>query len=353
METPLFELHKKLNAKIVDFHNWKMPLYYDSIINEHMWTKENASIFDVSHMGRILISGKDSLDFLNYITTIDILNLKVNSAKYGLMLNENAGIVDDLVVYRIDELSFLLVVNSGTRNKDLEHIRRYSKDFKVKIEDITLSLSQIAVQGPKSKQVLEEILNISLDIQYYSFIKYEDMIISRTGYTTEDGFEVYISSNKVLEFTENLLRNSTVKMAGLGARNSLRLEAGYCFYGNDIDENIDPISARLKWTIYLDKDFLGKEKLLKIIESGVEYVRVGFIANDRAIPRERSDIYINENKVGYVTSGTFSPMLKKGIGMGYILKEYSKLDTEILINENKFKIVKLPFVEGSLRNIKR
>ncbi|MCS7244551.1 MAG: glycine cleavage system aminomethyltransferase GcvT [candidate division WOR-3 bacterium] len=353
METPLIQLHKKLNAKIVDFHNWKMPLYYDSIINEHLWTKENASIFDVSHMGRILINGKGSIDFLNYITTIDILNLQIGSAKYGLILNENAGIVDDLVVYRIDELGFLLVVNAGTRNKDLEHIRRHSEEFDIKIEDITFNISQIAIQGPKSKSVLEEVLGISIDIPYYCFVKHDDMIISRTGYTTEDGFEVYINSDRALEFTENLLKNPNIKMAGLGARNTLRLEAGYCLYGNDIDENINPISARLRWTIYLDKNFLGKERLLKIIENGVNYVRVGFIAIDRGIPREKDDIYINEKKVGYVTSGAFSPTLKKGIGMGYMLKEYSKLDTEILINGNKFKVVRLPFVEGSLKNIKK
>jgi len=352
MKTPLFDLHIKLNAKIVDFHNWQMPLFYESIIKEHLWTKENCSIFDVSHMGRVIIRGNDSENFLNYLTTIDIKNLKINQAKYGLMLNENAGIIDDLVVYKLSQNEFLMVINAGTTQKDLNHILSYSKNYNIEIENITYKISQIAVQGPKSKEILENYLKTNLDIPYYHFIKYNDLIISRTGYTTEDGFEIYISSEYVLGFTENLLKNEFVKMAGLGSRDTLRLEAGYCLYGNDINENINPISAKLKWAIYFDKDFIGKEKLLEIMKNGVEYVRVGFIAIDKGIPRENNEIYFNNEKIGYVTSGTFSPSLKKGIGMGYVKNEFSKINNEIIINNNLFLITKLPFVEGSLKRIK-
>ncbi len=349
MKTPLYELHVELKAKIVDFHGWQMPLFYEGIIKEHNWTRQNCSIFDVSHMGRILIKGKDAKKFLNYITTINIENLKDNEAKYGLMLNENAGIIDDLIVYKISDEEFLVVINASNINKDLEHIYKHSKSFDIRIENITHNISQIAIQGPRAKEVLENFLKIKLDIGYYKFIRLDDLIISRTGYTPEDGFEVYINSNDVLKFTKELLKNEYVRMAGLGARNTLRLEAGYCLYGNDIDENTDPISARLKWTVYLDKDFIGKEKLLDIIKNGIEYVRIGFAAIDRGIPREKNDIFFDNLKIGYVTSGTFSPSLKKGIGIGYVKKEFSKEGTEIIINSNRFLITKPPFVEGSLR----
>ncbi|MEO0202455.1 MAG: glycine cleavage system aminomethyltransferase GcvT [candidate division WOR-3 bacterium] len=352
MKTPLYELHLELNAKMVNFHDWQMPLFYESIIKEHNWTRENCSIFDVSHMGRIIIEGKDSKDFLNYITTINIYNLKVNQAKYGLMLNENAGIIDDLVVYKISDEEFLLVVNAGTTQKDLNHIYKFSNNFNVKVEDISKKISQISVQGPKAKEILEKFLNMNLDIPYYSFINKDEVLISRTGYTPEDGFEIYINSGKILEFTKELLKFEYVKMAGLGARDTLRLEAGYCLYGNDIDENTNPISANLKWAVYLEKDFIGKEKLIEILNKGVDYIRIGFISLDRSIPREKNEIYFNNEKVGNVTSGTFSPSLKRGIGMGYIKKEFSEIGREIIINSNKFLITKLPFVEGSLKNIK-
>lgn len=353
MKTPLYELHVELNAKIVNFHNWEMPLFYESIIKEHNWTRENCSIFDVSHMGRIIIKGKFAKDFLNYITTINILAMNDNQAKYGLMLNENAGIIDDLVVYKISDEEFLLVVNAGTKEKDLKHIYNFSDKYDVKIEDVSPQTSQIAIQGPKSREILEHFLSINLDIPYYSFIKHNNLIISRTGYTPEDGFEIYISSSEILKFTKELLKNENVKMAGLGARDTLRLEAGYCLYGNDINEDIDPISANLKWAVYLEKNFIGKEKLLEILNKGVEYKRVGFISLDKSIPREKNEIFFDNLKVGYVTSGTFSPSLKKGIGMGYIKREFAEVGKEIVINSGRFLITKLPFVEGSLKNIKR
>jgi aminomethyltransferase len=326
-----------------------MPLYYESIINEHVWTRNNVSIFDVSHMGRILIKGSSSIDFLNYITTINIKDLKNFQAKYGLMLNDNAGIIDDLVVYKFSDEEFMMVVNSGTKEKDLNHIINHSKKFNVEVIDISENLSQIAIQGPKSQEVLENFLKINLDIPYYHFIKKDNFIISRTGYTPEDGFEIYVNSSEILEFTKSLLNNQLVKMAGLGARDTLRLEAGYCLYSNDINEETDPISAKLKWAIYFDKEFVGKEKLLEIMKNGNEFTRIGFISVENTIPRKGNEIYINSNKVGYVTSGTFSPSLNKGIGMGYIKKEFSEVGNEILINSKKYKIVKLPFVRGSLK----
>jgi len=347
--TPLYPLHLELKAKIINFYDWLMPLYYESIINEHIWTRNNVSIFDVSHMSRILIKGKFSIDFLNYITTINIKDLKNFQAKYGLMLNNNAGIIDDLVVYKFSDEEFMMVVNSGTKEKDLNHITKYSKQFNVEIVDISENLSQIAIQGPKSQEILENFLKINLDIPYYHFIKNNNFIISRTGYTPEDGFEIYLSSIEILEFTKSLLEYELVKMAGLGARDTLRLEAGYCLYSNDISEEIDPISAKLKWTIHFDKEFLGKEKLLEIIKNGNEFTRIGFVSIENTIPRKGNEIYINSKKVGYVTSGTFSPSLNKGIGMGYIKKEFSEVGNEILINSKKYKIVKLPFVKGSLK----
>jgi len=347
--TPLYPLHLELKAKMINFYDWLMPLYYESIINEHVWTRNNVSIFDVSHMGRILIKGSSSIDFLNYITTINIKDLKNFQAKYGLMLNDNAGIIDDLVVYKFSEEEFMMVVNSGTKEKDLNHIIKHSKKFNVEVIDISENLSQIAIQGPKSQEVLENFLKINLDIPYYHFIKKDNFIISRTGYTPEDGFEIYISSSEILEFTKSLLNNQLVKMAGLGARDTLRLEAGYCLYSNDINEETDPISAKLKWAIHFDKEFVGKEKLLEIMKNGSEFTRIGFISVENTIPRKGNEIYINSNKVGYVTSGTFSPSLNKGIGMGYIKKEFSEVGNEILINSKKYKIVKLPFVRGSLK----
>ena len=298
----------------------------------------------------------------NFKGVIDLISMKAvyfegekgEMVKYEEIPNELKNYAEEYRTFMLEKLAesdeeFMMVVNSGTKEKDLKHMSKYSKQFNVEIVDISEDLSQIAIQGPKSQEILENFLKINLDIPYYHFIKKDNFIISRTGYTPEDGFEIYVSSSEILEITKSLLKYELVKMAGLGARDTLRLEAGYCLYSNDINEEIDPISAKLKWAIYFDKEFLGKEKLLEIIKNGNEFTRIGFISIENTIPRRGNEIYIDSNKVGYVTSGTFSPSLNKGIGMGYIKKEFSEAGNEILINSKKYKIVKLPFVRGSLK----
>ncbi len=345
---------------MVDFAGWEMPLQYSGIINEHLWTRESASIFDVSHMGRVKVMGPDAEKYLNYLTTANVSRMDELDAKYALMLNERGGIIDDLVIYRLPEGDFLVVINAATTPKDLNHMEKVKEEgkFDVTIENITDDVAQIALQGPESVNVLQKYTEAPLDrVYYYTAVETKvmgyDVLLSRTGYTGEDGFEIYAVPDAIINITVELLSNEAVRMAGLGARDTLRLEAGYVLYGNDIDESTDPISARLKWTIDFDKDFIGKEAVLKVMEQKPEYYRVGLKAVSRGIPRHADPVYLNDEKVGHVTSGTFSPILKKGIAMAYVKREHSKKGTLLKIKNFDYEVVRMPFVEGSVKNAPR
>ncbi len=345
---------------MVDFAGWEMPLQYSGIINEHLWTRESASIFDVSHMGRVKVMGPDAEKYLNYLTTADVAGMDELDARYALMLNERGGIIDDLVIYRLPENDFLVVINAATTSKDLKHMERVKEEgnFDIVLENITEGVAQIALQGPESVNILQDYTEAPIDrVYYYTAIETKvmgyDVLLSRTGYTGEDGFEIYAVPDAIVNITVELLSREAVRMAGLGARDTLRLEAGYVLYGNDIDESTDPISARLKWTIDFDKDFIGKEAVLRVLEQKPEYYRVGLRAVSRGIPRHADPVSAGDEKVGHVTSGTFSPILKRGIAMAYVKREHSKRGTRLKVKNFEYEVVKMPFVEGSVKNAPR
>jgi aminomethyltransferase len=359
--TPFFDIHRELGAKIVPFGGFEMPLFYSSIIEEHRWVRKSAGVFDVSHMGEIEIKGRDSLKFVSYVTSNNPASLKPFEVQYSTILNENGGIVDDLLVYRLDE-GFLLVVNASNTKKDYEWLLGFATKFDVEIRNISDEVAELAFQGPLSEEVLQKLVNFPLkDLGYYRAargkVKGRDALISRTGYTGEDGFEIYLDPSDSKEILYALLDFEEVKPAGLGARDTLRMEMGYCLYGNDIDETTNPFEARLGWIVKMEKgNFVGREALLKIKERGIKRKRVGFETDKKGVfPRPHQKISRGEEVVGEVTSGGYSPSLNRGIGMGYVEVKSSKPDTLLTLHirdrKEEVRIVKLPFYKmGSVKS---
>jgi aminomethyltransferase len=329
----LHNVHRK-TAKLTIFAGFEMPESYTGVIPEHLAVRNGVGIFDISHMGRVSINGTDSERFLDYIITNDVSITSPNEASYSVMCNPAGGVLDDFVFYRLEKESFLVVYNANNRKKDFDWLAKNSKNFDVKIEDISDQTVMFAVQGPKAELVLQEIASTDLErIRRFgcdnSFLAGVKVFISRTGYTGEDGFEIFVWNasltrpdeavklwNKILESGRSL----GLSPCGLAARDTLRLEAGMCLYGNDIDETTTPLEARLGFVVKFKKErFIGKEALLQQKEAGVKRKRVGISMIDKGIPRPRFDI-LNEadTKIGFITSGTFSPILKSGIGMGYV-----------------------------------
>ena len=311
-----------------------MPLLYKGITYEHLAVRNNAGIFDISHMGRVTIEGAEAENFLNSVITNDVTKLSPYSAQYSVMCNENGGIMDDFIIYRLDEKKFMMVSNASNREKDYVWLLRNAKDFNVKLEEVSDSVAMFAVQGPDAERTLQKISTDDLSkIERFkcafSRLAGVDVFLSRTGYTGEDGFEVFIW-NASLAKPENAIKlwNAIleageafeIEPCGLGARDTLRLEAGMCLYGNDIDENTTPLEAALGFVVKLQKDnFWGKEALLKQKNEGIKRKRVGTVMIEQGIPRPEYEIYsVQGERVGHVTSGTFSPLLKYGIGMAYI-----------------------------------
>jgi len=351
--TPFYDVHRELGAKIVPFGGFEMPLMYRSIVEEHRWVRSRVGVFDVSHMGEIEIKGKDALRFVSYVTSNDPASLKLFEVQYSTLLNERGGIVDDLLVYRLEDC-FLLVVNASNTQKDYEWLINHATKFDVEIKNISNEMAELAVQGPLSENVLKKVVDISLeDLKYYRAskgkVRGRDALISRTGYTGEDGFEIYLNPQDAKEILYALLEFDDVKPVGLGARDTLRMEMGYCLYGNDIDETTNPFEARLGWIVKMDKeDFIGKESLLRIRDEGVKRRRVGFEAEKKGVfPRPHQEIKKDGKIVGTVTSGGYSPSLDIGIGMGYVDINHSEPDTTLTLRvrekEESVKIIKLPF----------
>ena len=355
-KTPFYSIHKSLNAKLVPFAGYLMPIQYKGVIFEHNHVREKLGVFDVSHMSQIMIEGDNAGVFLQRITTNDIFKLKDGKVQYSCMLNEDGGIIDDLLVYRINSTLYMLVVNASNAMKDFDWINS-KNDFNLSILDVTPKRGLLALQGPKSKDLLQKLTSIDLNhIPYYSFkiaklAGCDDVIISNTGYTGSGGFELYMKHTDALNIWESLFQNSNLlEPIGLAARDTLRLEMGYCLYGNDITENTSPIEAQLAWIVKLTKEFIGKKVIEKQLSEGVSKVLIGFILEERGIPRKDYDILnIKEEIIGKVTSGTMSPSLNKAIGMGYVNIEESGLETTIfiLIRDKKVRarIVKRPFYE--------
>ncbi len=358
-KTPLFEAHKKLGARIVDFAGFDMPLQYTGIMKEHQWVRSHAGLFDVSHMGEIEVRGTRALDFVSYVTSNDPSALEVFQVQYSAFPTPQGTIVDDLLVYRLPD-HFLLVVNASNIEKDYSWLLEHKFEG-VEIINKSDEVAELALQGPESEAVLQPLVDFNLsDLKYYWSVKTrilgKDALISRTGYTGEDGFEIYLEPEHIEEVFFKLLEDERVKPAGLGARDTLRLEMGYCLYGNDIDETTNLLEAGLGWITKLNKpDFIGKEALLKIKSEGLKRKRVGFEAKEpRDIPRHGYKIFHNQEEIGVVTSGTYSPSLKKGIGMGYVAKEIAKpgntIQVDIRGKLSDMEIVKLPFYKsGSIK----
>ncbi|MBX5328195.1 glycine cleavage system aminomethyltransferase GcvT [Candidatus Bathyarchaeota archaeon A05DMB-5] len=370
--TQLYEIHKR-TAKMTVFAGFEMPLWYTNVTPEHLAVRNNVGIFDISHMGRVIVSGPDAERFLNYVITNDVSKLLPNSAQYSVMCNEKGGIIDDFVVYRLEMEKFLVVFNASNREKDYNWLVKNSKEFNVKIEEVSDSVAMFAVQGPNAEKTLAKISSEDLSkIERFKCghtrLSEVEVFISRTGYTGEDGFEVFVwnaslakPDNAVKLWNAILEAGKTfeIKPCGLGARDTLRLEAGMCLYGNDIDENITPLEAALGFVVKLQKDnFIGKDALLKQKTEGIRRKRVGIQMIDQGIPRLGFEIYGADGaKIGYVTSGTFSPLLRYGIGMGYV--EVSKALEGNIVNVKirgklaHAKIVSFPFYDAEKYGYKR
>ena len=358
-KTAFNEFHKNLGAKMVSFAGYEMPIEYSGINNEHVTVRNGAGVFDVSHMGEFWVKGPNALELVQKVTSNDASTLQIGQAQYSCLPNGKGGIVDDLLVYRYDEEKYLLVVNASNIDKDWAWVNEQNT-MGAELENASDDISQLAIQGPKATAILQKLTDINLsDIEYYTFTTgaiagAEEVIISNTGYTGSGGFELYIynkDAEKVWKAIFEAGAEEGILPIGLAARDTLRLEKGFCLYGNDIDDTTSPIEAGLGWiTKFNDQNnFIDKEYLLKQKEEGVSKRLRGFVLEDRGIPRKDYEI-VNENDevIGRVTSGTMSPMLQKGIGMGYVNKGYTKFETEIFIKVRnrklKAKVVKLPFV---------
>ena len=354
-KTVLFDKHIRLGAKMVDFAGFKMPISYTSVTGEHIHVREKVGIFDVSHMGEFEILGKNSTQFIQFICSNDIMKLKPGKAQYNCLVNSDGGIIDDLIVYRIDEEKYLLVVNASNIEKDLNWIKSLNKEYNCSINNISDTTSLLAVQGPMAEQLCTRLTDEDLrSLNNYSFILgnfagIDDVIISRTGYTGSGGFELYIDNHNVEHIWDKLFsyEDIEVKPVGLAARDTLRIEMGYCLYGNEIDELVTPIEANLGWITKIETNFIGSKSINKQIENGIKKKLVGFTVKGKGIPRKGYEIFDkSENLIGKVTSGTFSPILKKGIGLAFIENNFSleKIYLKIRNNFIEIEIVKTPFI---------
>ncbi len=357
--TKFYPIHQKLNAKIVDFAGFKMPIQYSSIIEEHKTVRSNVGVFDVSHMGEIIIKGDNALDFVQYVTTNDAAVLTNGRVQYSLMCYEDGGIVDDLLVYRINQNEYMFVVNAANKDKDYDWLLRNNK-YDVEIRDESDEYSLLAVQGPNSKAVLQIICDRELNLEYYHFfyarIAGIDTLISRTGYTGELGYEIYFKGDEevALKIWESIFEAGSeynIKPVGLGARDTLRLEMGYCLYGNDIDKSTNPLEASLGWVVKLKKNnFIGKEALLQIKENGLKRKLIPILSQEKAFPRHGYEITANGNIIGKVTSGTVSPIIEKAIALGYVDIDYATEGTKVnfLIRGKEIPatVTKLPFIKN-------
>ena len=353
-KTALYNSHIDLQAKMVPFAGYEMPVTYQKISNEYESVRNNCGVFDVSHMGQICISGDDSILLIQKLTVNDVTDLNDNEAQYTAMCNNDGNIIDDLIVYKLNDKNLLLVVNASNTQNILDWMKSHQDNYDLNISLQNNTDSLIAVQGPNSRQILNEILNINLDIKFYHLMQtqlYNDnVIISRTGYTGELGYEIMANHDTIRKLW-NLLIQKNVMPCGLAVRDVLRMEMKYCLYGNDISLNTNPIEAGLSWIVKFKKDFIGKDFLLKYKSSKNQKRLIGFRMLDKAIPRKGYSVLFDNKSIGIVTSGTHSPNLSKGIGLAYIDNQYNKIGNMINIEIRnrlmKAEIVKTPFVQNT------
>ncbi|MDZ4845472.1 MAG: glycine cleavage system aminomethyltransferase GcvT [Chitinophagales bacterium] len=356
-ETALTPVHISLGAKMAEFAGYNMPIVYTSINEEHAAVRNGMGVFDVSHMGEFMLKGKGALDLIQKVTTNDASKLMPRKAQYSSLPNLNGGLVDDLLVYMIAENEYLLVVNASNIQKDWNWIAQFNTDG-VEMTDISDNITLLAVQGPKVVEALQTLTTVDLKtIPYYSFAKgkfagIDNVVISATGYTGAGGFELYFDKKHALKIWEAVFaagKDFGVKPVGLAARDTLRLEMGYCLYGNDIDDTTSPLEAGLGWITKFTKDFNSKEIFLKQKQEGVKRKLIGFELVEKGIPRHDYRILDAEgNVIGKVTSGTMAPTLKKPVGMGYVATPFASLEKEIFIEIRnsavRARVVKMPFL---------
>lgn len=355
--TPFNQKHLDLGAKMADFAGFDMPISYGSIQEEHQAVRKAAGIFDVSHMGEFHLSGPQAMDLLQWVTTNDVSKLEPGRAQYNCLPNENAGIVDDLLIYCLTKNDYLLVVNAANIQKDFDWIKSQGEKFDCLLQDKSDRYALLAVQGPKATEILQKLTPHNLSgISYYhfahdSFAGLDEVLISATGYTGSGGFELYLPVDGAASAWDKILeagKSEGLQPVGLAARDTLRLEMGYCLYGNDINDETTPLEGSLGWITKLNTEFVSVEKLRQQKEDGIKKRLIGFEMSERGIPRKGYEILNAEGKViGQVTSGTMSPSLGKGIGLGYVRSKYRKSGTEIKIGIRKkqvsAQVVKLPF----------
>lgn len=331
-KTSLYEKHIANNATMVDFAGYAMPIYYTNIKKEHEAVRNNVGMFDVSHMGEIKIKGNDAEKYLEWMFSNNVATLKDKSCAYGFLCKEDGGVIDDLIVYKITQNHYLLVVNASNETKAFKWLLENQKDFDVEVENASNNYSLIALQGPNSKKVIEKTLNFEVCLKPFTFYYFnfnnEDILISATGYTGEDGYEIY-GSHKAIVALWDLLEKEGVMACGLGARDTLRFEAGFPLYGNELSEEITPVEAGLNFAISWNKDFLGKNSLLELKNKGLSRKIVGLELKDKGIIRNSYKVYYNDKEVGYVTTGYLSPTLNKALAFALIDVEASKLNTEV------------------------
>ena len=357
-KTPLYDRHLALGGKIIDFGGWAMPVQYSNVIEEHNATRTKAGVFDICHMGEIEVKGAQAFELLQWVLSRNIEGQAVGQLKLSVMTNENGGIIDDLTVYKFDQGHYMIVTNAGTKDKDFTWIEKQKKEkgfSNVEITDISDQTGKLDIQGPLSQKILQKVTSDDLDtLRYYHSMNTKVMnfsaLVSRSGYTGEDGFEVYADSRKIGEIWNELLKIGAdfgLKPAGLGARDTLRLEAGMMLYGNDMDDTITPLEVVYGWITNLEKDFMGSNALRQMKEKGISRKLVGFEMEDRGIARHGYKVFREDREIGIVTSGTFTPTLQKAVGFAFVPMAFSEPGTDIFIqirdHQAKAQIVGLPF----------
>tara|TARA_R110002012_G_scaffold322018_1_gene553708 strand:- start:2089 stop:3174 length:1086 start_codon:yes stop_codon:yes gene_type:complete len=355
--TALTKVHEKLGAKLVPFAGFNMPVSYEGVNIEHETVRNAVGVFDVSHMGEFLITGPKALDLIQKVSSNDASKLEIGKAQYSCLPNETGGIVDDLIIYKIKEEQYLLVVNASNIEKDWNHISHYNESIKAEMRDLSEDYSLLAIQGPKAIEAMQSLTSVDLSaIKFYSFkvadfAGIDHVIISATGYTGSGGFEIYCKNDQVAHIWTKVFEAGAafgIKPIGLAARDTLRLEMGYCLYGNDINDTTSPLEAGLGWVTKFNKDFVNSENLEKEKEVGSTRKLIAFELDERGIPRHDYEIVDEHgNTIGIVTSGTMSPSLGKGIGLGYVTIAKATLGSKIYIQIRKnavpATIVKPPF----------
>lgn len=357
--TPLFEVYKKYGAKIIDFGGWELPVQFSSILEEHEAVRKEAGLFDVSHMGEVLVEGKDAESFINYLVTNDVTKITINQAQYTAMCYPDGGTVDDLIVYKLENEKYLLVINAANIEKDFEWMKQHVKG-EVTLQNISSDIAQLSIQGPKAEGILQKLTEIDLSkigffhlAQHVDLDGVKDVLVSRTGYTGEDGFELYLAADKAEALWEKLLdtgKKDGLKPIGLGARDTLRFESRLPLYGQELTSEISPLEAGIGFAVKTNKesDFIGKDSLLAQKKEGLKRKVVGIEVTGRGIPRHGYKVFsADEEEIGVITSGTHSPTLKKSLGLAIVLTKYAEIGTPVKVEVRNKKIdavvVKSPF----------